>query len=46
MHAHGWSLQEIEDVTPFERAIYHQLLVDELKKKAQEKEQARYERRG
>jgi hypothetical protein len=33
MHKEGWSLDELELITPFERAVYQQLYINDLKKR-------------
>ncbi|ADM80168.1 hypothetical protein phiAS5_ORF0325 [Aeromonas phage phiAS5] len=36
MHKEGWSIDELELTTPFERTIYQTLYINDLKQRAKE----------
>lgn len=38
MHKEGWSINELEMLTPFERDVYIRLYINDLKQRARDKE--------
>ncbi|QIW87131.1 hypothetical protein AHP1_3001 [Aeromonas phage Ahp1_CNU-2021] len=39
LHREGWSLTELDTMTPFERTIYQQLYINDLKERRRNKEE-------
>lgn len=38
MKEHGWSIDELEKITPFERLLYEQILINRIRAKAENNE--------